>query len=536
MRVSIALLLMLLLSSLLPFGFSADSQFLASTFLGGGGDDSYYVASVAVDAEGNIYVAGDTASDDFPTTEGALDTTFNGGKDIFVSKFDPGLTRLLASTYLGGGGEEFGCELVIDVDGNIIVAGQTYSTDFPTTEGAFDGSHNGNRDVFVSRLSGDLTALLASTYLGGSGGDTVFRSYMAMDEEGDIYLTCYTESANYPVTDGTYDTTYNGIGDIAVTLLDSSLTRVIASTYVGAGRNDWPYAIGCSPSGVYVTGHTDSTGFPASENAYDEGYNGGTDVFVCALDRDLRTLIGATFLGGSGFDNTCSLLIEPSRDVVVAGHTASRNFPTTINAYSEDYGGGDRDIFVSRLSPDLSNLKRSTLLGGSDSDIQPLLALLPDGAIALTGETRSPDFPFTDGLFKGGESDYALCVLDPTLSELRYSLSVGGSGRDGFGGIASEEEYVVIAGRTTSADLGVQETGYDPSHNGGLDVFVIKLPTSAMEGTPQETGPPSSESQPPTPTLSGGTGGIPGFPLLSVVIGLIAASILISFKGKVTRA
>ncbi len=535
MRPSIALLLMLLSTSFIPVGFSTDSQFLASTFLGGRGDDSYYVASVAVDAEGNIYVAGDTSSDDFPTTEGALDTTFNGGKDIFVSKFDPGLTRLLASTYLGGSGEEFGCGLAIDGDGNVIISGQTDSTDFPTTERSFDRSHNGNKDVFVSKLSGDLTALLASTYLGGSGGDTVFRSFMAMDDEGDIYLTCYTESINYPVTEGAYDTTYNGAGDIAITQLDASLIRVIASTFVGAERNDWPYAIGYSPSGVYVTGHTDSTGFPASDNAYDTGYNGGTDVFVCALDKDLETMIGATFLGGSGFDNTCSLLIESSGDVVVAGHTASRNFPTTINAYSEDYGGGDRDIFVSRLDPDLSNLKHSTLLGGSSSDIQPLLAQLPDGTLALTGETRSRDFPFTNGLFKGGESDYVLCVLDPPISELLYSLSVGGSERDGFGGIVSEEEYVIIAGRTRSADLDIQETGYDPSHNDNLDVFVIKLPISTIEGTPQETGPPSSETQPPTPTPSSGTGGIPGFPLLSVLIGLIAVSILISLKGKVMR-
>jgi len=95
---------------------------------------------------------------------------------------------------------------------------------------------------------------------------------------------------------------------------------------------------------------------------------------------------------------------------------------------------------------------------------------------------------------------------------------------------------MVIAGRTTSADLGVNEAGYDPSHNGCLDIFVIKLPTSAIEGTPQETGPPSSEAQPQTPTQSGGTEGIPGFPLLSVIIGLMAVSILISFKGKITRA
>jgi len=128
----------------------------------------------------------------------------------------------------------------------------------------------------------------------------------------------------------------------------------------------------------------------------------------------------STFLGGGGADSyyVASVAVDAEGNVYVAGDTASDDFPTTINAYSEDYGGGDRDIFVSRLSPDLSNLKRSTLLGGSSSDIQPLLAQLPDRAIALTGETRSPDFPFTDGLFKGGVSDYVLCVLDPTLSEL----------------------------------------------------------------------------------------------------------------------
>ena len=100
MRLPIALIV-ILLSSLLPVGSSADSQFSASTFLGGGGDDGYYVASVAFDAEGNIYVAGDTVSDDFPTTEGALDTTFNGGKDIFISRLSPDLLNLKRSTILG---------------------------------------------------------------------------------------------------------------------------------------------------------------------------------------------------------------------------------------------------------------------------------------------------------------------------------------------------------------------------------------------------------------------------------------------------
>ncbi len=537
MRMHLRILLILfLLICLPPVRSSILNGPSASSFLGGSGDDGFYTISVAVDSGGNIYVAGDTASRDFPTTPGSFDTTHNGDKDIFVAKFDPSLTRLLAATYLGGSGEDFGCELKIDRNGDVIVAGQTSSTNFPTADNAYSENYNGgDKDVFIAKLSSDLTTLIGSTYLGGSQKDNALTSFIALDEENNIYITCYTESSNYPVTEGSYDTSYNSQGDAAVTKIDSSLTRIIASTYIGAEGNDWSYAIVYSQSRVYVTGHTDSRRFPVSGDAHDRSYNGGVDVFICTLDTDLKTLIGSTFLGGDLFDSGSTLILEPQGDVIVSGITASRNFPTTENSYSEDYNGGDRDIFVSRLDQGLSSLKHTTLLGGSDNDIAPQLLLFKDEAIVLTGTTRSSNFPVTDSGFNGGSSDNILCIFDSQLSELKDSVAIGGSGEEKYGGITSYDDFLIIASSTKSTNLEISDTGYDSTHNGGLDAYIFKLPLDALEISTQESEPSSSEPQPTTPSTSGDGFRIPGFPAYSLVIGLLLAIILISFKRRMVH-
>ena len=284
------------------------TSLLASTYLGGSSGEIGY--SLALDTSGNVYVTGYTYSTDFPAMSGAYDTSHNGGtRDVFVSKLDGGLTSLLASTFLGGSDWDLGFSLTLDTSGNVYVTGYTLSTDFPTTSGAYDTSHNGGDfDVFVSKLDGGLTSLLASTYLGGSSGEIGYS--LALDTSGNVYVTGIA-SSGFPTTSGAYNTSSNGGYDVFVSKLDSGLTSLLASTFLGgSGSDDESSSLVLDTSGnVYVTGQTDSGDFPTTSGAYDTSFNScdaGYDAFVSKLDGGLTNLLASTFLGGSGFDRVLS--------------------------------------------------------------------------------------------------------------------------------------------------------------------------------------------------------------------------------------
>ena len=329
------------------------SSLLASTFIGG--SSSEWVNPIVTDSGGGIIVAGDTYSSDFPTTIGAYDTSFNGGDhDAFVSRLSGDLTTLLASTFLGGSGGETAHSIAIDKSGNICVIGPTYSSDFPTTPGAYDTSYSGDGDAFVSKLNEDLTTILASTFLGGSGienGNTV-----AVNSDGDIYVTGHTQSPSFPTTPGAYDTSYNGNGDIYVSKLDKDLTTILVSTFLGGSayeNNGNSIAID-SNGNIYVIGLTTSSDFPTTPGAYDTFYNGGSsDVHISRISGDLTNLIASTFIGGSRDDIGNTIKIDSIGNIYAVGYTSSSGFPTTPGAYDTSYNGGG-DGFVSKFDSDLS--------------------------------------------------------------------------------------------------------------------------------------------------------------------------------------
>ena len=338
---------------------------LASTYLGGSGYDRGN--SLALDTSGNVYVTGSTWSTDFPTTSGAYDTSSNGYSDVFVSKLDGGLTSLLASTYLGGSNDDKVISLALDTSGNVYVTGDTYSSNFPTTSGAYDTSFNyfnyndpGGWDIFVSKLNGELTSLLASTYLGGSDYEGWDEGYsLALDTSGNVYVTGCTGSSDFPTTSGAYDTSFNGNADVFISKLDSGLTGLLASTYLGGfNGSDCSNSLALDASGnVYVTGTTGSTDFPTTNGAYDTSYSGA---FVSKLNGELTKLLASTYLGGSDGNNQgYSLALDTSGNVYVTGDTYSSNFPTTSGAYDTSYNGDDydyggSDVFVSKLDGNLS--------------------------------------------------------------------------------------------------------------------------------------------------------------------------------------
>ena len=193
------------------------TDLLASTYIGGSGWDS--ASSIVVDSDGNVYVAGDTASADFPTSSNAYQDTSNGVEDAFISKLNNNLTSILASTYLGGSDSDGINSMFIDSLGNIYVTGYTYSSDFPTTSGAYQTAYGGGGDAFVAKFSGDLQTLLVSTFLGGSDEESALS--IAMDSGGNIYIAGWTFSLDFPTTSGAYGTTYIGLIDVFISKLSN---------------------------------------------------------------------------------------------------------------------------------------------------------------------------------------------------------------------------------------------------------------------------------------------------------------------------
>ena len=339
---------------------------LASTYLGKSETDIAY--ALTIDGSGNIYVAGKSNSNDFPTTSGAYDEIHNGDYDAFISKFTGNLKTLLASTYLGGSDHDQVNAIALGSSGDVYVVGETRSNNFPTTSGAYDESHNGNQDVFVSKLSADLKNLLASTYLGGSSWEYVHSYSLVFDGSGNLYVVGETQSSDFPTVGGAYDTTLGGSRDVFVCKLSSNLGLLSDSTYLGGSGSEYAGGIACDSSGnAFVGGATGSTDFPTTTGAYDESHNGGTwDAFVCKLSSNLGALSISTYLGGSGFDYIYALVLDSSGNVCVTGKTSSNDFPTTSGVFDSSYNGG-WDCFVSKLKADLTALLASTYFGGSDN-------------------------------------------------------------------------------------------------------------------------------------------------------------------------
>jgi len=331
---------------------SSLSNLLSSTFIGGSSSDYGY--SIALDGDGNVYITGKTGSSSYPTTSGAYDESFNGYKDVFVSKLNSSLSNLLASTFIGGSRYDYGYCIALDGGGNVYITGGTSSSNYPTTSGAYDESFNGDDDVFVSKLNSSLSTLLSSTFIGGSDDD--YGRSIALDGGGNVYITGKTDSSDYPTTSGAYDESFNGYKDVFVSRLNSSLSTLLASTFIGGSDDDRGYCIALDRGGnVYITGYTESSDYPTTSGAYDEGHNGGSDVFVSRLNSSLSNLLSSTFIGGGRYDYGRSIALDGGGNVYITGYTDSSNYPTTSGAYDESHNGYE-DVFVSRLNSNLSKV------------------------------------------------------------------------------------------------------------------------------------------------------------------------------------
>jgi hypothetical protein len=395
------------------------SALIYSTYLGGSNGSEAF--GIAVDASGNAYVTGWTASSTFPTTAGALQTTFGGGyDDAFVSKLNATGSALVYSTYLGGGSYDEGHGIAVDASGSAYVTGFSYSSNFPTTAGAFQGALGGYDDAFVSKLNPAGSALIYSTYLGGGRYDD--GRGIAVDASGSAYVTGFSYSTNFPTTAGALQAKPGGGYDAFVSKLNAGGSALLYSTYLGGGLDDFGYGIAVDASdNAYVTGLTYSSNFPTTTGALQTTLGGGEgggydDAFVAKLNAGGSVLVYSTYLGGSGDEAGYGIAIDGSDNAYVTGLTYSNNFPTTPGAFRTTLGGLD-DAFVSKLNAAGSALLYSTYLGGSIDDAGYSIAVDASGNAYAAGVAGSRNFPTTAGAFQtslvGGHNAFVARVNFP---------------------------------------------------------------------------------------------------------------------------
>jgi len=511
---------------------------LASTYLGGSGGE--IIHSLALDSSGNVYVAGKTTSNDFPTTTGAYDESYNDDfdPDVFVAKMDPNLGQLIAATYLGGRDFDEATALALDPLGNVYVVGTTESCNFPAfVSQSYQDKHGGgcrhdddpsindpNYDVFISKFDSDLTDLAASTYLGGAEHDVARATGIRVDTEGDIhvYVAGVTWSHDFPTYYG-YQTLFSGCQnnidcssidrDSFISELNADLTALDASTLLGGGNgfgfDTWIFGMALDASGnVYVAGWTDSgspdlpnytpgTVFPTTDGAYDTHYD-THDAFVSKFSPDLHNLLASTFLGGTDWDFAYALALNDTGDVYVAGMTGSDDFPITIGAYNDDYWGGISNEyvgFVSKLSGDLTTLKASTYHGCCYKTEVHSLAVDSSGVYVAGYTVGHNDYAgvrSTQGAFDrtyNGGNDVFISKLDSDLTYLMASTYLGGNGDDQIynSALALDDKGNIYVAGWTSYDgptnmnnFPSTDGAYQTAQKGGSDGFISKLNLGAF--------------------------------------------------------
>ena len=362
---------------------AAGTAIVYSTFLGGGGGD--FARGIAVDAAGNVSVTGYTYSTTFPgvnssSIQPANARSATGGASGFVTKIDAAGTAIVYSTFLGGGAGEACNGIAVDGAGNAYVTGSTTSTTFPGVDGSsIQPANGGFEDAFVTKINAAGTAIVYSTFLGGSGGDVGFG--IAVDGAGNAYVTGTAGSASFPgVSGSSIQPTYGGGADAFVTKINAAGTAIVYSTFLGGSGEDFGSGIAVDSAGsAYVTGWTSSATFPGVTGGSIQPANGGfVNVFVTKINAAGTATVYSTFLGGSVEDFGRGIAVDRAGDALVAGSTSSATFPGVRGSSIQPTIGGGFDAFLAKIS-------------GSDCSETPTRMCLGNGRFAASATWGTAD-------------------------------------------------------------------------------------------------------------------------------------------------
>jgi hypothetical protein len=485
------------------------------TFLGGRGDDR--ALAIAVDASGYAYITGRTMSANFPVS-GALQAVLAGAENAFVAKLNPA-GGLVYSSYLGGNGSDSGNAVAVDSVGNMTVVGNTTSTNFPLAS-PIQSSLNGQTNVFVTRLSPAGDSLVYSTYLGGSGND--YGTAVALDGTGAAYLTGSTTSTNFPVVNA-FQPISGGNQDAFVAKINSAGNSLVYSTYLGGsggtvGFPETGSAIAVDSAGdAYVTGITSSPNFPLANALFSISAGVGIHAFVIELNPAGSGLAYSTYLGGSSIDQAAAIAVDSGGNAVVAGSTASPDFPLANPAQPSQAGG--YDAFVTRLNSTGTALLESTFFGGSGSEAANAVAYDAANSVYIAGQTQSLDLPIEDATqpaLAGTQSAFlAVFTLTTEVSTppapttpnataglaqvtLTWTASSGATSYNVYRGTTAGGESA------TAIASGITTTSYFDAGVSNGTTYYYKVAAVNAGGTSALSGEASATPEPPVPAAPTG--------------------------------
>ncbi len=446
-----------------------DPTLVFSSYTGSTSNNFGFTATY--DQNGALYGGGIDFGLGYPTVPGSYSVAFNGGSiDIAISKFSANGTSLIYSTYLGGNNTEAPHSMIVNSQGQLVILGSTSSTNYPTSVGAYDNAFNGGTavnyasngvnfqngsDIVVSILSADGSALVGSTFLGGSLNDGVnddatlsfnygdiFRGEVVVDAADNIYITSSTGSSNFPTTSGTIDQTLGGTQDAICAKFNSNVSNLLWSTYLGGSGADAGYSLKLNSSGdIYFVGGTVGQSFPIVGNTLNTTYQGGTvDGYVAHISNDGSTLLSSSYIGTSSYDQVYFVEVDTHDDVYLYGQSEG-NYPVTGGVYSNTNG----KQFIQKLSPDLSTSIFSTVFGSGSAavNISPTAFLVDNcqrifisgwgGGTnnfwnATTGNTNGMATTSNGQQLTTDGSDFYFMVLEANAASLLYGSYFGGNG------------------------------------------------------------------------------------------------------------
>lgn len=438
-----------------------DPTLVFATYTGSQSDN--FGMTATYDPQGNAYTAGVCFGTHYPITAGAFQVNFHGpggalnpGTDISISKFNPTGSSLVYSTYLGGSGHEAPESIVVDNTGCLVVLGRSNSVNFPTVAGSFQTTKSGAYDLIVTKFNPTATALIASTYMGGSLNDGAnnagvaglsglchnysddLRGGVVVDASNNIYFGSCTASNDFPVTTGCLQNALQGVQDACVVKFDPNLISPIYSTYMGGASADGVYHLALnSANQLYVTGGTTSVDFPVTAGSIHPGALGGVDGFISLLSVNGSNLIASSYLGTPAYDQSFFVQIDKQNKIYVFGQTEGP-YPVSAGVYTNP----NSSQFIHCMNANLTSTYFSTVVGSGRGviDIVPS-AFLVDvcGSIYVSGwggalfnendpNSSTNGLPVTPNAFSSTTdgSDFYFLVLDKDAVALQYATFFGG--------------------------------------------------------------------------------------------------------------